>query len=266
MKRVRAAHLGLLLAVAAGSAVLYGCGQSTTGGGVPVSQPVTHPGTSTGGNSGPGTPSGQTKPPAKQGQTTGKTKQGQSNPNSGGSQTNPGGETTSASGGTQPSGQGTGSAQNSGSTKTVTITVDQGALTGAPASSQGGGSSFVPATASVSSVLIPKGWRQSVVGTNVVRLINPADQAQAITEDVSSSARDLQGFYANLASGSASWWVQNQVVRFTIRNPNSPYLDQGIAANTANGGSIRVDVYLPASESGMADQILRSFVTQASGG
>lgn len=262
MKRIRAAHLGLLLVTAAGSALLYGCGQSGAGGGVAVPQPVTQSSPQTGGKGGTGRPSGQTQPPRKQGgQTTGQSAQGSSNQTGGGA--------PPSSGSTQPTGQGAGTSsgqsKNGGSTQTVTITVDQGALTGAPASSQAGGSNFVPATDAVTSVLIPKGWQQTEVGTGIVRLINPADKAQVITEDVSSSPRDLQGFYANLAPGSASWWVQNQVVRFTIQNPNSPYLDQGIAANTASGGSIRVDVYLPASESGMADQILRSFVTQASG-
>jgi hypothetical protein len=268
MKHVRAAHLGLLLAVAAGSFALYGCGTSSAGGGAPVPQPVTQPSPQTGGNGGTGNPSGQKQPPAKQGeQATGQSTQGSSTANSGGTQPNSGGSTQPAGGSTQSAGQskGTGGGQNSGSTQTVTITVNQGALTSAPASSQSGGGNFVPATGSVTSVLIPKGWKQTEVGSDILRLINPADQSQVITEDVSSSPRDLQGFYANLSPGSASWWVRNQVVRFTIQNPNSPYLDQGIAANTASGGSIRVDVYLPAAESGMADQILRSFVTQATG-
>ena len=207
-------------------AVATGCGQSVAGGGTPTKQPVS-----------------QTNPPSS---SNGGTKQP---------------STTKSSGtGKSAGGQQTG--------KTVIVKVTASPLTLSPVSQGSSTSSFVPVSSSVKSILAPSGWQMQSNSVSsqatIVRMMSPTDPSQVINEVVQSSQRDLQGFYSQMPAGSAKWWTPGSVVRFTLKNPNSPYLDQGIAANLAGGGSIRVDIYMPSAQAAEASQILHSFVTQAS--
>lgn len=124
---------------------------------------------------------------------------------------------------------------------------------------------FVAAGTSVTTVMIPKGWSATGLaapaGATFVRASNPGDSNQQVVEDIKSTAWDLQGFFSRLPSGAGQYLVPGQVVRYTIVNPNNPYPDEGIIANTSSG-SIRVDVYLPKAERATADAILQSFIPQ----
>lgn len=220
-------------------AVATGCGVNVAGGGTPKQQPVPQTNPSVPSSSSPA--GGGNKQPASKTTATGAgTKNGGSAAKNAGSGTNP--------------------------TKPVTIKVTSSPLALLPVN-QGGEGSFVPVSNSVQSILAPAGWKvqSDSAGSQatIIRMMSPTDPSQVINEVVQDSQRDLQGFYSQMAAGSAKWWVTGKVVRFTIQNPNSPYLDQGIAANLQGGGSIRVDIYLPAAQSAEASQILHSFVTQA---
>lgn len=165
------------------------------------------------------------------------------------------------------------STQNPGSsqsqpanTKTITIHVggNEG-LTLVPVSVNvnGTGTSFVPVSRSVQAVLLPSGWQlqsnsYGSTGTTM-KWINTKDSSQYISEVIQSFSRNLNQFYASQGR-AASWLVPNQVVEFRLTNPNNPNPDIGLIANTSNGGSIRLDVYLPSDESSQAIQIVKSFV------
>ena len=232
--RRRTSTIWILTLVVVG-AVATGCGQSVAGGGTPTKQPVS-----------------QTTPP--------------SSPSANGGTNHP---STTKSSGTGKSGggavTGTGGQQTG---KGVTVKVTSSPLVLSPVSQGSSASSFVPVSGSVQSILVPSGWQMQSNSVSsqatIVRMMSPTDPSQVINEVVQSSQRDLQGFYSQMPAGAAKWWTPGSVVRFTLQNPNSPYLDQGIAANLAGGGSIRVDIYLPSAQAAEASQILHSFVTQAS--
>lgn len=212
-----------------------GCGQNVAGGGTPKQQSIS-----------------QTNP---------------SSTPSGGSKKHPQTSKTPAQGAQQAGGAAKGAGTGAQPIKTVTVKVTSSPLILTPVSQGSSTSSFVPVTSTVQSILVPIGWKMQsdAVGSQatIIRMMSPTDPSQVVNEVVQSSQRDLQGFYSQMAAGSAKWWTPGTVVRFTLKNPNSPYLDQGIAANLQGGGSIRVDIYLPSAQAAEASQILHSFLTQA---
>lgn len=182
------------------------------------------------------------------------TRKNQSNPkaNTGSKGTSTGKKPSSGGGGSSP-----------GSSVTIKVGSQQFAIAPAAVGVTGTSSTFVPLSASQKTVLLPVGWTLSTAslggGATGIRLVNPHDASQMISEVVRPSSMNLQSFYASRAPGTASWLIQNQVIEFTLDNPNLPYPDRGIVANTSQGGSIRVDVYLPNGEKSAAQQILNSF-------
>lgn len=239
--------------------LLTGCGNQVAGGGQPAPQPIT---TQTGGNlntnpasngqggaSGGGNATGSGHPSGGKsgtGKATGKPTIGGKKPNSG------------ASGSTKQT--------STGKTNQVTIPV-QGIslnLLSTAVSQTGDGGSFVPVSTSIQQVLLPSGWSKQTQtngseGTTI-RLINPQDNTQSIVEVVQTSARDIEGFYAGQSSGAVTWVVPKQIVEFTLQNPSNPNPDRGLLANVSTGGSIRLDIFLPASEDSVAQKIMDSFL------
>ncbi|MCY0876685.1 MAG: hypothetical protein OWT28_10530 [Firmicutes bacterium] len=267
-----------MIAAIASLSLLAGCGSQVAGGGQPVPQPITAQSAGNGnttpsaGTDGSSTPitgtSGQGATTAPSGTeqggqpkaTTGSSANTASTP--GTSKHSPQG-TTKSTPSTSPSGTNQGK---------VPVTVDvQGATdltaTAVSGASEAGGG-FVPASSSVSTVLLPAHWIMQTTqdggeGTTI-RLTNPKDSSQSIVELVQNSARDLVSFYNGQAIGTVHWVIPQQIVGYTLMNPQNPNPDKGIVANLSTGGSIRLDVYLPQSQAAVTEQIINSFVTQAS--
>jgi hypothetical protein len=148
--------------------------------------------------------------------------------------------------------------------KTVTTVVSAAGLplvaTAASASPASG--TWVGATSSVSSVLLPKGWTlhsSSANGSTYLRLNDPADPNAYVVEAITPFTRDLKGFYATFPAGAASYAIAGKAILFQLKNPSNPYPDRGLLANIADGQSLRVDVYLPAADAAVALRILDSF-------
>jgi len=218
--------------------LLTGCGNQVSNGGQPAPQPIT---TQTGGN--------LNTNPASNGQGGGSGVAG-------------------ATGNGHPSGGTSGSTKptSTGKTNHVTIPVQGIPLTlqSHEVSQTGDGGSFVPVSTSIQQVLLPSGWSKQTQtngseGTTI-RLINPQDSTQSIVEVVQTSARDIEGFYAGQSSGAVTWVVPKQIVEFTLQNPSNPNPDRGLLANVSSGGSIRLDIFLPASEDAVAQKIMDSFL------
>ncbi len=226
-KRVKRASL---LLVALSSIALSGCGTSNSGGG-PVSQPIPQTKSASVQSSGTST-TGSNAPSTSKSSTTGKT-----------STNNPKGSTAQ--------------------TSTTAL-----ALSSVSVSETGTGNTFVPVSSAVTSILLPSGWQLQTnslgSGGTSLKLVNPSDPSDMISEVVMPSDRNLQSFYNSQSAGTAHWIVPNQILSYTQSNPVNPYQDRGIMANLSSGGSIRVDVYLPASDQSSAKQILNSFVGRSS--
>ncbi|WP_153005101.1 hypothetical protein [Ferroacidibacillus organovorans] len=240
---------------------LTGCGsQNAVGGGLPSPQPLpsstTHSTTPSTGTTSPqgGTPStGSTSPS---------------------STTTPGSTSGTVTSGTTATGQPSGSTVTGASGSSVTGTSVTGSVTGSTTSGTtlttmqvGTGSSnpFVPVSSQISDIYVPANWVLHTDslgdGGNIYRLINPAQPAENLVEVVQSSARDLAGFMGQISQGGHAYYViPQQAIEYTIPNPNLPYEDRGIVANLSNGGSIRLDVYLPSSEKAVAQKIIESFI------
>ncbi len=221
------------------SFVFAGCGNTTTSGSGPVTQPI------------------QQQPTTKDNQHH----QGQP----GKSNTSTSKSATGSTGGNNAK---TGSTPSTGTTPTKTVTIHVGnaqgsTLSSVPVKVNGTGDAFVPVSHSVTAVQLPVGWTlqsntYASTGTTI-KWINPKDPSQYISESVQPFTRSLSNFYA-AQSGLASWLIPNQVVEYTLSNPNNPNPDIGIMANNSNGGSIRLDVYLPTNEKNISQQIINSFV------
>lgn len=268
------------LALLCGLGLLTGCGTQVAGGGQPSPQPIT---SQTGNNlntstTGTSSSSGSTSPSSTGKDTTSGTKgasssSGTPSASTAGSKsgsTSASGSTatgkgTSAAGGSKAgSGSGAGTSGPSSTSHTVTVHVEGASpLVATPVSSGNGNGGFVAVPPSAATVLVPAGWTltDSASGGSgsTVRLTNPKDAAQSIVEDIQPSSRDLEGFYQGQSAGQVQWLIPQQVVQFALQNPSNPNPDLGILANLSTGGSIRVDVYLPASDKSMALQILHSF-------
>lgn len=216
------------LVIALSSIALSGCGTSGGGSG-PVSQPIAQP-SSVGSSSQPASNSAKT--------TTSKTT-----------------SKTTVTNKTKKS--------NTATTSSVTTTTSL-ALSPVTVSETGTGSSFVPVSSTISSILLPAGWQMQTMslgsGGTSIKLTNPTDSAQMISEVIMPSDRNLQSFYNAQSTGTVHWIVPNQILSYTQSNPNNPYQDRGIEANLSSGGSVRVDVYLPSSEQSSATKILNSFI------
>ncbi len=161
-----------------------------------------------------------------------------------------------------------GSASQPGSTPSESVTIHVGGIGGTnlisvPVSTNGTSNGFVPVAQSVTSVKLPVGWTMQsnsyASSGTTVKWINLKDPSQYVSESIQTFTRDLGQFYT-AQSGSAKWLVPNQVVQFELTNPNNPNPDMGVVANISSGGSIRLDVYLPASEHAVAQQVIDSFV------
>ncbi len=253
-----------LLALVTLSALLFGCGtQSSTGGGIPVAQPITSattsPSVSSSSSTSPSTsksatatatvqPSSSSTVPASVGQTKG----------TGTSSSSPAKSTPSTQKGST-----TGLAPKVPSTATVS------GMTLVKLSVQRDGSrtGFVPSSTTVDFVWVPSGWvMQAITSTpsgTVVSMRDARDTSQVLREVIQTDKRDIQGFYDNMnavQANAAEWVVQGQSLIFTQANPSFPYEDRGVVANLATGGSIRVDLYVPDSFSGAADKVLYSFL------
>ncbi|MHB1628658.1 MAG: hypothetical protein ACYCVB_09875 [Bacilli bacterium] len=260
----------LILSLLASVAVV-GCGTQAANSSGPVSQPIQSSPKSQ------ATPSSHTVARHKQGSaatpgqqtsktsTTGKGQQG------GGA---PGQSGTGSSSNQNPHTTGSNGASGAGAVKKQSVTINVGSIALSPVSVgvTGANDVFVPVSQNIKTILLPTGWTlQSASlgsGGTSLKLVNSADPSEMVSEVIMSSQRNLQAFYSAQPANSVSWLVANQVVRFTVSNPNNPYLQQGIQANISSGGSIGVNVYLPASQLATANRILDSFVglTPGSGG
>ncbi|PWI58923.1 hypothetical protein [Sulfoacidibacillus thermotolerans] len=216
-----------ILFVTVTTVLLTGCGTSSGGGG-PVSQPLSDS------------------------QTTVTTTAASSN------------SASSASSTSKSPGSTTSKGTNSTGASTPTQGTGTPVLTAVKVNETGTGNTFVPVSASVSSILLPSGWQLQTAslgsGGTSLKLVNPADSSQMISEVVMPSDRNLQSFYNSQSSSTVHWIVPGQILSYTQSNPDNPYSDRGIMANLSSGGSIRVDVYLPSAEQKAAEQILNSFV------
>lgn len=258
MKR---ASRGLLLILSlAASVTVVGCGtQSGNSGPVPqpITQPKPHPKPHTVTKNGTGQQTQTSTDKGQQGSgpvTKGKT-----------------GSNNTASPNTTGSNGKSGSTPSTPQKQSVTINVGSIVLSPVSVGVTGTNDVFVPVSQNVKTILLPTDWTlQSTSlgsGGTSLKLVNSADPSDMVSEVIMPSDRNLQAFYSAQPSNSVRWLVTNQVVRFTVSNPNNPYLQQGILANISSGGSIGVNVYLPASELATANKILDSFVglTPASG-
>ncbi len=251
---VKRASRGLLLILSLAAAVtVVGCGtQSGNSGPVPqpITQPKPHPKPHTVTKTGTGQ---QTQTSTDKGQ------QGSGSPTKGSS-----GNNTTASPNTTGSNDKSGSTPSTPQKQSVTINVGSIVLSPVSVGVTGTNDVFVPVSQNVKTILLPTGWTlQSTSlgsGGTSLKLVSSADPSEMVSEVIMPSERNLQDFYSAQPSNSVRWLVTNQVVRFTVSNPNNPYLQQGILANISSGGSIGVNVYLPASELATANKILDSFV------
>jgi len=244
---VKSASRGLLLILSLlASVTLVGCGTGTSSASPgPVSQPIkTQTATKTKQGTGQNTPAG-------------KSQQGKGTLSKG---------TTNGKSSTPSKTTGTTSQSGSSSPKKQSVTINVGSIKLSPVSVGVTGTNdvFVPVSQSVKTILLPSGWTlQSTSlgsGGTSLKLVNSADPSEMVSEVIMSSNRDLQSFYSAQPTNSVRWLVTNQVVRFTVANPSNPYLQQGILANISSGGSIGVNVYLPAADLASANRILDSFV------
>ncbi len=253
-----------LLVLVTLSALLFGCGtQSSTGGGIPVAQPITPAATTP--SVTPVTPPAASKPA-----TTSVTPSASSSSTSSVSKGQAKGTGTSSgipSKSTPSTQKGSTSAIGSSPKATSTVTVSGMTLTKLSVQRDGSSPSFIPSSIAVNFVWVPSGWAmQGLTSTpsgTVVSMRDPTDTSQVLREVVQSDKRDIQGFYDNMnavQANAAKWVVQGQSLIFTQANPSFPYEDRGLVANLATGGSIRVDLYVPDSFSSAADQILYSFL------
>lgn len=219
--------------VVLGSGMVVGCGGNSVGSATP---PGTNPQNGT-----------STSPPAKSTTSTSKNQPSTKSKQTG--STSKSGKSSTSSPSAPP--------------RTVTIKVGSETLAPAAVSVTGTSSTFVPLSSTQKTVLLPIGWTLSSSslggGATQIKLVNPKDGSQMVSEVVRPSSMNLQGFYAARSPGTATWMIKGQAIEFGLNNPNLPYLDRGIVANTSGGGSIRVDVYLPQSEKLVARQILDSF-------
>lgn len=244
---VKSASRGLLLILSLlASVTVVGCGTGTSSASPgPVSQPITIK------------PPHSTKQGTGQKTPTGKSQQGNGTPSKGAA--NGKGSSNSSTTGTTGQ-QGSSSPQK----QSVTINVGSIKLSSVSVGVTGTNDVFVPVSQSVKTILLPSGWTlQSTSlgsGGTSLKLVNSADPSEMVSEVIMSSNRDLQSFYSAQPTNSVRWLVTNQVVRFTVANPSNPYLQQGILANISSGGSIGVNVYLPAADLATANRILDSFV------
>lgn len=243
---------------------LTGCGSQNSAGGIPSSQPLP-PSTSHSTTPSTGTTLAQGGAP-----TTGSTSPSSTTTTSGttsGTSVTTGTTTTTgtiASGqpsgstvpGTSGSSVGTGTVAGSSTSGTTLTTMQVGA---------GSSNPFVPVSSQISDIYVPANWVLHTdslgEGGNIYRLINSAQPAEHLVEVVQSSARDLAGFMSQISQGAnAHYVIPQQVIEYAIPNPNLPYEDRGIVANLSNGGSIRLDVYLPSNEQAVAKKIIASFI------
>ena len=244
---MKSASRGLLLILSLlASVTVVGCGTGTSSASPgPVSQPITIK------------PPHSTKQGTGQKTPTGKNQQGNGTPSKGAA--NGKGSSNSSTTGTTGQ-QGSSSPQK----QSVTINVGSIKLSSVSVGVTGTNDVFVPVSQSVKTILLPSGWTlQSTSlgsGGTSLKLVNSADPSEMVSEVIMSSNRDLQSFYSAQPTNSVRWLVTNQVVRFTVANPSNPYLQQGILANISSGGSIGVNVYLPAADLATANRILDSFV------
>ena len=220
--------------------VFTGCGNTSTSNSGPVTQPIQQPTTT----------SKQTQHHQSTGAGSGNTTTGHEKSNS---------QSTAKSG------------QNakSGSTPSQTVTINVGPgqgtpLTTVPVHATGTGVSFVPVSQSVTAVQLPQGWTMQsnsyASSGTTIKWIDPNDPSQYISESIQPFTRNLSNFYA-AQTGAVRWLVPNQVVEFHLVNPNNPNPDIGIVSNKSSGGSIRLDVYLPAAQKNEVQAIIHSFVT-----
>lgn len=252
----------LILSLLASVAVV-GCGTQSANSSGPVSQPIQSSPKSQ------ATPSSHTVVKHKQGsaatpgQQTSKTPKTSTGQQGGGASAQGGAGSSSSQ---SPHTTGSNGASGAGAVKKQSVTINVGSIALSPVSVgvTGANDVFVPVSQSIKTILLPTGWTlQSTSlgsGGTSLKLVNSADPSEMVSEVIMSSQRNLQAFYSAQPANSVSWLVANQVVRFTVSNPNNPYLQQGIQANISSGGSIGVNVYLPASQLATANRILDSFV------